>query len=86
MKFAWEMVGTKSEQKLRPTSIHKIGLKDIDFSFHQGSFHPSTGRERNVRGDRKPMQQLQQKKYLTRKLENSSSACFVGFLLPFTLL
>lgn len=43
------MVGTNSKQKLRPTSIHRIGIKAIDFSFHQGSFHPSIGRERNGR-------------------------------------
>lgn len=39
----------KSKEKLRPTSIHRIGLKAIDISLHQGSFHPSTGRERNGR-------------------------------------
>lgn len=53
------MVGTKSKHKRRPTSIHTTGFKAIDFSFHQGSFHPPAGRERN---DRKPIQQLQEKK------------------------
>lgn len=32
------------------------------------------------------MQQLQKKKKNPNKLENSSSACFVGFLPPFKLL